>query len=207
VVVPGAAVRSYVEPAARCARAAGWDVELVAAPGSPGQPADLGTYGKQLAARIAGRPVDLLIGLSVGAQVAAVAAATVPVPRLMLVSPTVDPASRSAPRLLWRWLAGGRLESPSLLPQQLPDWWRAGAGRLTRVVRSALTVEIERCLPRVDAALSVVHGERDVITSHVYAARLATDHGGQLIVLPAATHSWPYGDQRGFTELLDRLLP
>jgi pimeloyl-ACP methyl ester carboxylesterase len=88
----------------------------------------------------------------------------------------------------------------------LPDWWRAGAGRLTRVVRSAVKVQIERCLPQVDAGLTVLHGERDVITSHDYAARLAADHGGQLIVLPGATHSWPYGDQRGFTRLLDRLL-
>jgi len=44
-----------------------------------------------------------------------------------------------------------------------------------------------------------------VITSHDYAARLAADHGGRLIVLPGATHSWPYGDPRRFTELLDRL--
>jgi pimeloyl-ACP methyl ester carboxylesterase len=51
----------------------------------------------------------------------------------------------------------------------------------------------------------VIHAEHDVITSHDYAARLAADHGGRLIVLPGATHSWPYGDPRRFTGLLDRL--
>ena len=29
--------------------------------------------------------------------------------------------------------------------------------------------------------------------------------GIDLLVLPGATHSWPYGDPRGFTGLLDRL--
>ena len=205
VVVPGAAVRSYVRPAMECARAAGWDVELIGAPGEPGCPADLCSYGREIAGRIAGQPVDVLIGLSVGAQVAAVAAAAVPVPHLVLVSPTVDPACRSAPRLLGRWLAGGSKESPRLLPQQAPEWWRAGARQLARVVRSALAVEVERLLPRVDARLSVVHAEHDVITSHDYAAQLAAGHGGRLIVLPGATHSWPYADPRGFAELLDRL--
>jgi hypothetical protein len=205
MVVPGAAVRSYVRPAVECARASGWDVELVGAPGQPGCPADLLAYGRELAARIDRQPVDVLIGLSVGAQAATVAATAAAVPQLALVSPTVDPACRSARQLLGRWLAAGREESPRLLPQQAPDWWRAGARRLAEVVRSALAVELERLLPRVDARLSVIHAEHDVITSHDYAARLAADHGGRLIVLPGATHSWPYGDPRGFTGLLDRL--
>ncbi len=205
VMVPGAAVRSYVQPAVDRARAAGWDVELIGAPGEPGCPADLRSYGRELAARIVRRPVEVLIGLSVGAQVATVAATAAPVPHLVLVSPTVDPACRSALRLLGRWLAGGRKESPRLLPQQAPEWWRAGAGRMARVVRSALAVELERLLPGVDARLSVVHAELDVITSHDYAARLAADNGGRLFVLPGATHSWPHADPRGFIELLDRL--
>jgi hypothetical protein len=206
VVVPGAAVRSYVRPAVLQARAAGWDVELAAAPGQPCAAADLWEYGRRLADRISRQPIELLVGLSVGAQAAAVAATAAEVPRLALVGPTVDPACRTAPRLLLRWLAGGRLESPRLLPAQLPDWWRAGGRRLTRVVRSALNIELERILPRVDSRLTVLHAERDVITSHGYAAWLAADHGGQLLVLPGATHSWPHDDAEGFSAVLDRLL-
>lgn len=207
MVVPGAAVRSYVRPAVQRASAAGWSIELAAAPGSPDAPTDLGEYGRELAGCLARRPVDLLVGLSVGAQAAAVAATAVEVPRLALVGPTVDPACRSTPRLLARWLAGGRLESARLLPAQLPDWRRAGRRRLMRLVRSALAVELERVLPRVDTQLTVVHAERDVITSHSYAAQLATGYdAGQLLVLPGATHSWPYGDPDGFVTLLDRLL-
>jgi pimeloyl-ACP methyl ester carboxylesterase len=205
MVVPGAAVRGYVRPAVDRARAGGAVVVLAGAPGEPGCPSDLPSYGRELARQLVRQPVDLLIGLSVGAQVAAVAAAAAPVRHLVVVSPTVDPACRSAPRLLGRWLAGGRKESPRILPEQLPDWWRAGGRRLAQVVRSALSVDLERILPKVEARLSVVHAEHDVITSHEWAARLATDHGGRLFVVPGATHSWPYADPPGFAELVERL--
>lgn len=69
------------------------------APGEPGAPADLQNYGEELARRIStGSPLDLLVGLSVGAQAAAVAATAVPtgqVRHVMLISPTVDPNVRT----------------------------------------------------------------------------------------------------------------
>jgi pimeloyl-ACP methyl ester carboxylesterase len=58
---------------------------------------DLERYGRNLAADIdrGGAPVDVLIGLSAGTQAAAVAASgTDLVKRLVLVSPTIDPAYR-----------------------------------------------------------------------------------------------------------------
>lgn len=118
LIVPGAAVRRYVEPAAQALQARGVDTELLAAPGGAGVPADLRAYGEQLGRRLAGGPpVDLLVGLSVGAQAAVVAAAAAPsqLRQLILVSPTVDPQARTAPRLLTRWLSGGRVERRSLL--------------------------------------------------------------------------------------------
>jgi pimeloyl-ACP methyl ester carboxylesterase len=148
------------------------------------------------------------VGLSVGAQAAAVAAAalsTEQLRRLALVSPTVDPQARTAPRLLGRWLAAGRLERPGLLAEQAPDWRAAGARRLVQVVRSALRVRIEDVLPRVTAELTVVHGDDDAVTSHAYAARLA-DSGGRLVVVPGATHSWPYADADRFADTLTGLL-
>jgi pimeloyl-ACP methyl ester carboxylesterase len=181
--------------------------------------ADLGEYGRNLAGRITrGGVVDVLIGLSVGTQVAAVAAvATAKAPRtcsprgsvgrLVLISPTVDPAARSAPRLVGRWLAGGRVEPVSLLPQQLPDWRRAGPARIATVVRSARRIAIERLLPGVSCPVTVVHAERDVITSHAYAAHLAAAADGDLVVVPGATHSWPHDDPARFAALIDRLIP
>jgi len=210
-MIPGAAVRGYVRSAVERLRHRGVEATLLPAPGEPGAPSDLAEYGRELAARLVdrGSTVDLLVGLSVGAQAAAVAAATPGRPgpprirRVMLVSPTVDPAARTVPRLVGRWLAGGRVESPSLLPRQLPDWWRAGPGRIARVVRSAVTVDIERVLPSIDVPVDVVHAERDLITSHAYAARLAAAHNdGRLVVIPGATHSWPHGDEDRFVDLV-----
>jgi pimeloyl-ACP methyl ester carboxylesterase len=215
LIVPGAAVRRYVRDAAEALPTVGISGELLAAPGEPNVPADLGEYGRDLAGRITGGGgVDVLIGLSVGAQVAAVAAAVTArasrrgsVGRVVLISPTVDPAARSAPRLVGRWLAGGRVEPVSLLPQQLRDWGRAGPARIATVVRSARRIAIERLLPGVSCPVTVVHAERDVITSHAYAAHLAAVADGDLVIVPGATHSWPHDDPARFAALIDRLIP
>jgi hypothetical protein len=83
LIVPGVAVRRYVRDAVEALPAVGISGDLLAAPGEPKVPADLGEYGRNLAGRITrGGVVDVLIGLSVGAQVAAVAAvATAKAPR------------------------------------------------------------------------------------------------------------------------------
>lgn len=209
LIVPGAGVSRYARPAVEALRNRGTEAELLPAPGAPDGAADLRRYGEELADRITARgPVALLVGLSVGAQVAAVASALAvsQVRRLVLVSPTVDPAVRSGPRLLARWLAAGRLERPGLLAAQAPDWRAAGARRLVRVVRSALRVHIEDVLGEVGAELTVVHGDMDVISSHAYAAALAADHGGRLVVVPGATHSWPYADGDRFARVVADLL-
>jgi fermentation-respiration switch protein FrsA (DUF1100 family) len=118
----------------------------------------------------------------------------------------VDPQARTAPRLLARWLGGGRVERPTLLREQAPDWRRAGPRRLAELVRSALILRIEDIVPDVAATLTVVHGENDLITSHAYAARLAADHGGTLLVVPRATHSWPYADADRFADTIQDVL-
>ncbi|MEJ3651442.1 alpha/beta fold hydrolase [Actinomycetes bacterium KLBMP 9759] len=207
LVVPGAAVSRYALPAVEALRARGLAAELADAPGSPGVPTDLARYGGRVAARLADGPdVELLVGLSVGAQVAAVAAAhSTRVRRVLLVSPTVDPEARSGPRLLWRWLRGGRLEPPQLGARQLPDWARAGPRRVAAVVRSAIEVHIEDHLDRLAERLVVVHAERDVITSHSYAARLVHADLSRLFVVPGATHSWPYQDEERFADVVERI--
>jgi pimeloyl-ACP methyl ester carboxylesterase len=216
LVIPGAAVRDYVRPAVEQLRSRGIDAELLPAPGEPGTAADLAEYGRTLGRSFVDHeqsPVDLLVGLSVGAQAAAVATATPSPPgpprirRLMLISPTVDPTARRTSRLIGRWLAGGRVEPLSLLPEQAPDWWRAGPRRLARIVRSATTMDIERVLPAITVPVDIVHAERDLITSHAYSAQLAASHpDARLILLPAATHSWPHADEHRFADLIDTAL-
>lgn len=210
LVIPGAAVRRYLEPDMREVCRRGPEVELLPAPGQPGACPELRRYGIDLAQRLAtGPPVDALVGLSVGCQAAAVAAAATDpgvLPRLVLVGPTVDPQARTPPRLFARWVNAGRHEHSALLAEQLPDWRAAGVRRIVQVTRSALSVRLEQVLLGVRAELTVVHPEQDGVSSHAYAAGLATAFGGRLIVVPAATHSWPYRDGTRFAALLREVL-
>ncbi|HVD22585.1 MAG TPA: alpha/beta hydrolase [Lapillicoccus sp.] len=209
VIVPGAAVREYVEPVADTLIARGVPTRLLDAPGQPGAAADLRTYGAGLGRCLSdGEPVDLLVGLSVGTQAVAVAAAAEPgrVGHLVLVGPTVDPDRRTVGRFVAAWARAGLREDSTLLPRQAPDWRKAGVRQLAGVVRSALSVRLEKVLADVSCPITVVHAERDVVTSHGYAAGLATVFGQQLVVIPGATHSWPYADGPGFADLVEGLL-
>jgi pimeloyl-ACP methyl ester carboxylesterase len=199
-----------VEPVAETLSGRGDATRLLDAPGQPGAPADLREYGARLGADLAdGDPVDLLVGLSVGTQAAAVAAVAAGpgrVGHLLLVGPTVDPERRTLGRFLAAWARAGTREDSSLLPRQAPDWRQAGIRQLIGVVRSALSVRLEQVLADVPCPITVVHAERDVVTSHGYAAGLATVFGQQLVVIPGATHSWPYADGPGFADLVGAVL-
>lgn len=205
--MPGLAVRGYARTACDRLASRGFDARLLPAPGEPGSPARLDVYGRDLGARIdEGSGVDVLVGLSVGTQAAAVAAAeSTTLRHLVLVAPTVDPAARTVSRLLGRWAAGGLREDPRLIATQAPDWRRAGARALRDGVRSAVDVELEHVLPDVGARLTVVHPEADRLTSHGYAASLVADRG-RLVVIPGASHSWPHGDADGFADLLEEVV-
>ena len=210
VVVPGAGVRRYVEPVADTLTGRGFATQLLEAPGQPGAPADLSAYGARLGRCLSdGERVDLLVGLSVGTQAAAVAAAAAGpgrVVHLLLVGPTVDPERRTVARFVAGWARAGMREDSSLFPRQVPDWREAGLRQLAGVVRSALSLRLETVLADVPCPITVVHAERDVVTSHGYAARLATVFGRQLVVVPGATHSWPYADGPGFADVVAAVL-
>lgn len=209
VIVPGLAVRRYVLPAAGRLAGMGVEVDLRPAPGAPGQPADLEQYGVGLALRLGDAPPTPWSGFSVGSQGAAIAAACRPagVRHLVLVSPTVPPQSRSSWRQLLRWAAAGRLESPRLLGQQLSEWARAGPASVIGGLASAQRVVLEDVLAEVTCPVTVVYGEDDEVSSPSYAAFLAAKHGARLIILPEATHSWPFRDPDRFAAVVEELLP
>ena len=149
-----------------------------------------------------------MIGLSVGTQAAAVAAAaTERVERLLLISPTVDPELRRRPRLAAQFLFVGEdhPDSPSFR-SQLPDWKQAGPRRIFAGFSSAVDVVLEETLPGVSAPLTIVHADGDPLGSHAYAATLAADHHGRLVIAPNAPHSWPIGDHDRFVRLIDELV-
>jgi pimeloyl-ACP methyl ester carboxylesterase len=95
-------------------------------------------------------------------------------------------------------MRAGIQEKPALLSHQLPDWQSASLSQLRHGLASALQVRLEEVLPEVGAQLIVAHAEHDRLTSHAYAARLAHEHGGQLVTIPGASHSWPYDDSDRF---------
>jgi pimeloyl-ACP methyl ester carboxylesterase len=209
VIVPGLAVQRYVRPAAQALRSHGHTAELLDPPAWRGCPADLVTYGHQLAVSLNTdrRPVSLLVGLSLGTQAATVTATlTDRVQRLLLISPTVDPDRRSRLKLMATFLAGENHPDSPKFTQQLPDWIRSSPRRIADGLRSALSLHLEEALTEVNVPLTIVHTTSDPFTSHAYAAALASAHSGQLLVAPDAPHSWPTGDEDRFLRLVDELL-
>lgn len=210
VVVPGLGVRTYAVEPVRRLRAAGHAVSLLRAPSWRGTPTDLEAYGRRLAADLeSGRAtVDLLVGLSVGTQAAAVAAAGSPrVRRLLLVSPTVDPGLRSLSRLLFAWWSGNDGHGEPGFLEQVPDWARAGVPRLVAGFTATLrATPLEDVLPTVAAAVTVVHAEHDDLGTSAWARALADGAGGRFLLREGAPHSWPVGDPDGFVEVVEELL-
>ncbi|HEV2928683.1 MAG TPA: hypothetical protein VGW74_08325 [Propionibacteriaceae bacterium] len=173
VVVPGLAVRRYAEEPAERVRQAGYEVDLRPALAWRGVPVDLAAYGRQLGAEIiaAGKPVDVLVGLSAGSQAAAVTAAATPlVRRLVLVSPTIDPDRLNTLKMLAIFLTPNPNEKVALFSELLPDWSKAGPRRILRGFRSAIELPIEDILGQMSAKLTIVHADYDQLTSYAFAA-------------------------------------
>ena len=209
IVVPGLAVRRYAEEPAERLRQAGYDVDLRPALAWRGVPVDLAAYGEQLGAEIiaAGKPVDVLVGLSAGSQAAAVAAAATPlVRRLVLVSPTIDPDRRNTVKML------------AIYPQAQPERGvRAVLRAAARLVQGRAAAHPARIPVRREAAAGghpgaggsrADHRARRLRPADDYAfkAQLAADFGGTLLVAPSGSHSWPTRDPEGFLRLIDELV-
>lgn len=102
-----------------------------------------------------------------------------------------------------RAVAGNRLGSCG---SRRPTGAGPGYAASRRFVRSALAVEVEQLLPEVSVPVTMVHAACDVITSHAYAAGLAADNDAHFVVVPDATHSWPYRDEVRFADLVEKVL-
>jgi pimeloyl-ACP methyl ester carboxylesterase len=210
LLVPGLGVRTYLRQAVASVAERGHDVTLLRPPAWSGVATDLEAYGLALADRLdrEDSPVDLLVGSSVGTQAAAVTAANSDrVARLLLVSPTIDPRRRTWARATWALMRGNpRADDPPTLRQGV-DWVSAGVPRLVATLASSLrTRQLEELMPAVRADVTVVHTEYDYLGSEPWAAHVAERGGGTLLTAPRASHSWPYGDTAGFTDLVDHLI-
>jgi pimeloyl-ACP methyl ester carboxylesterase len=208
IAVPGLAVRAYVAPPVQHLRNHGYDATLLQPPAWRGVDQDLELYGRHLAADIDndGAPVDVLVGLSAGSQAATVAASlTSLVSRLVLVSPTVDPAYRSMIKQLYVFIRGDPHDNSAFF-HHVPDWARAGIPRIVCGFASAIALHLEDILPRVTADITIIHTEYDPLTTHAYAAQLAEMAGGKLVLMPGASHSWPQQDSARFLRFINELV-
>jgi pimeloyl-ACP methyl ester carboxylesterase len=208
IVVPGLGVHAYAEPPVRHLRDNGYDARLLSPPAWRGIDHDLESYGRHLAADIdrEGAPVDVLIGLSVGTQAAAVAASSTDlVKRLVLVSPTIDPAYRSMIKQSLVFVRGDPHDNAGYL-SHVPDWSRAGVIRIFRGFASAIALHLEDILPKVPAAVTIIHTEYDPLTTHSYASSLAEINSARLVLVPGVSHSWPKADSARFLRFVDELV-
>jgi pimeloyl-ACP methyl ester carboxylesterase len=168
----------------------------------------------QWLADIADGPV-MLIGNSVGTQIAAAVAAWHPdaVWRLVLVSPTIAPEVRqrlsrlaAVPRparpgqpsrwrrgrwrvLLLRALHGAMGQGASLRLLNVAEYGCASFPRAAGALRAAAREPIEQALPSVRAPILVIRGDHDHLSSAEWAGELARlARRGRLARLPGAGH-------------------
>ncbi|QGN33532.1 alpha/beta fold hydrolase [Microlunatus sp. Gsoil 973] len=210
IMVPGLAVRNYLRPSADCLRSHGHDVDLLPPIGWRSVGTDLTDYAQRIARHAVDHgPADLLIGLSIGTQAATLAAIATPaVRRLLLVSPTLDPARRSTAAALRAWAGGEDHRNSPRLSLQAHDWTNAGPGGIYQGLQSAIKVPLETELPRAAEGrpVTVVHADTDLLSPLPFAADIAQRAGARLLVIPDAPHSWPIGDDDRFVALVARLV-
>jgi 2-hydroxy-6-oxonona-2,4-dienedioate hydrolase len=151
--------------------------------------------------RAAGLEGATLVGNSFGCQIIADLAVRRPglVGRAVLQGPTMDPAARSVPQQVGRFLLSVPRDSLSLLPIEFLDYLRAGTGRAWRTFRYALRDRIEDRLPAMRIPVLVVRGSRDPIAPQRWAeevTRLLPE--GRLVVVTGAAHAVNYGSPSRF---------
>lgn len=132
----------------------------------------------------------VLVGTSVGSQVAAAAAHRHPgcCDLLVLGAPTVDAGRRSWLQQLGRWPAERQSNRLRLLITA--DFARAGIPRVVRTFGRALNDRIEDRMPAIDQPVLVCWGTRDPLLSRAWVERLAElPRRGALAVLPGGRHA------------------
>jgi pimeloyl-ACP methyl ester carboxylesterase len=211
VVVPGLCVSSYLWPACDALARAGFRAELVEPPGWPRsgrprpEPTDLAGLAGWLADWLAAREHSdvLLVGQSVGTQLAAHCAAQAPerVRAVVLQGPVFDPAYRSVLRGLGRWLADMPREHPGLAVREVPEWATVGPLRVARVLRQSLADRLEDTVVSLDVPVRVVVGEWDPLSRPPWLTALSRPAGPPL-VMGGLPHSAPHAAPDRFARLL-----
>jgi 2-hydroxy-6-oxonona-2,4-dienedioate hydrolase len=202
VFVHGLGVSSLtLEPA--LARAARWSRAL--APDLPGfgrSPAPRRVLSIAELARVVVAYLDacaasraVLVGNSVGCQIAAEAAALAPrnVAALVLTGPTGDPRDRSVLLDVLRLAADALRERPALIPRAVFDYLRTSPARTFRTLASAKRHHMLECVASLAQPVIVARGSRDPLVRADWAASLAraAPHG-EYVTLERSGHALPF---------------
>lgn len=143
----------------------------------PRRPLDMAACGDLLAAMLdeLGVRDGVLVGHSMGAQVVAETLVRHPSlrGRAVLVSPTVNPAERSAVVQGLRLLQDIAIESPKVLALGAIHYVKAGPIWYAKTLRRMVGHRIEDVLPRLDADTLVIRGEVDRVSPREWAREVA----------------------------------
>jgi pimeloyl-ACP methyl ester carboxylesterase len=201
VVVPGLCVSSYLWPACDALALEGFRVELVEPPGWPrsdrprSEPRDLAGIAAWLGEwlELRGHTDVLLIGQSVGAQIAAHLAAQAAhrVRAVLLQGPVFDPSYRTVPRGLGRWALDLPREHPGLALREVPEWVKVGPRRIARVLRQSLRDRLEDTVASLDVPVRIVMGEHDPLSQLPWQISLGRPPGPP-VVMAGLAHSAPH---------------
>jgi pimeloyl-ACP methyl ester carboxylesterase len=137
----------------------------------------------------------VLAGHSASCQVVARIAAEAGdrVAGLVLVGPTTDPAARTWPALMRRWLRTARREDPRQVPGLLRQYARTGPVSMARGMNAARDDRLEHTLDGLACPVLVIRGRHDAICDESW-ARTAADRapsGSRAVTLPAGAHMVP----------------
>ena len=134
----------------------------------------------------------VLVGQSLGAQVALEAAVRAParVAALVLVGPSGDPRARTRWRTVLRAARTAPFERLALLLVVARDYLRAGPRFVWEEMTRMLAHHPERVLPRVAVPALVLRGARDAVCSAAWAREVAARlPAGEARTIPHAAHA------------------
>lgn len=120
----------------------------------------------------------VLAGQSLGCQVVVETALRQPacVDRLVLIAPTLDPAGRSLPRQVLRFVADISFERVALVPRVAWDYLRMG-WRFVPELQAMFAYATEDKLPRLNQPLLLMRGEFDPVAPRRWLDEAARRHG------------------------------
>jgi pimeloyl-ACP methyl ester carboxylesterase len=137
----------------------------------------------------------VIVGNSLGCQVATALAVSFPqrVSRLVMVAPTVDPATGGPIGMMLRGLRDIPREQASLWRIWIPDFLLSGPKRALKTLMYLLRDPQESRLPSVRQPMVCVAGERDPVCPPAWVRRFADlVPDGRCIVIPNAAHAMNY---------------